>query len=201
MKPILFIDFYKTLNHEKYWHSLPPELWEKLQKSFFDEDRNKRAVVKDWMIGKYTSREVNEIVSKNLGVPFDYLWKIFVDDCKTMSISIKTLEKIAKLRDKFTVILMTGNMDSFSEFTAPALHLEKYFDYISNSFHEGKQKDDNGGEIFSEYAKKFNSSVQDSFLIDDTESVCKIFELLGGTAYKVDKEKDVDYYLNILSSK
>ena len=198
MKPILFVDFYRTLNHEIYWRSLPSNLQKKVEEFLF---ANNKAVINDWMRGEYTSEEINKLLAKKLNVPFDYLWEIFVKDCKTMLVSEETLKKIARLRDKFIVVLITGNMDSFNAYTIPALKLEKYFDYISNSFDEKKHKNDEEGILFREYSKKFNSPLSKSFLIDDSDSVCKIFTALGGTAYKVDEEKDADYYLDALLAK
>ncbi len=195
MKPILFIDFYKTLNHERYWRSLPTELDLKLQREYFGKDEPN--IIDDWMVGKYTAREVNKIISEKLNIPFDYLWEIFLKDCD-MVVPEETLQKISLLRGKFIVILLTVNTDSFSEFTSPAL--EKYFDYISNSFYERKHKNDDGGAIFLEYAEKYNSPIQKCFLIDDAASVCRTFRLLGGTAYQVTSEKSADYYLDVLNT-
>ena len=35
MKPILFVDFYRTLNHEIYWRSLPLDLHKKVEEFLF----------------------------------------------------------------------------------------------------------------------------------------------------------------------
>jgi hypothetical protein len=177
---------------------LPKDLDQKLQESFFAKDRS---LIHDWMLGKYTDREVNKLISEKLNVPFDYLWKLFVNDCKNMTVPIQTLEKISSLRDKFILILITVNTDSFTAYTSKILNLEKYFDYISNSYCEKKHKNTNGGELFVKYAKKFNSPISKSFLIDDKESICQTFRLLSGTAYQVDEKKDINYYLDILIEK
>ena len=83
------------------------------------------------MRGKKTSEEINVLVAKKINMPFTELWEIFVQDCTTMHVSIEILEKISSLQDKFRIILVTGNMDSFTRFTVPTLHLEDYFDYIN----------------------------------------------------------------------
>jgi|TARA_Y100000310_G_scaffold342803_1_gene447512 hypothetical protein len=86
-----------------------------------------------------------------------------------MHVSEDTLKKIFSLRDKYLVVLITGNMDSFTRFTIPSLELEKYFDHISNSFYEGKHKTDNNGELFVEYTSRFNVSIDKCGVIDAIE--------------------------------
>ncbi len=194
-KPILFVDFDGTICHDRYWRSLPNLYNEKIQTLLFGKDTKR---VNDWMRGKYTAEEVNQFVSKAIGLPYQDLWKIFVEDCENMNIATITLERLSAIRNKYTVILITGNMDSFSRFTEPALGLDKYFDYISNSYYEGKQKTDNDGEIFTEYATKYGVSLNECIMIDDSENVCTTFEKLGGTAYIVSLEKDINQYLESL---
>lgn len=192
VKPIVFCDFDGTICHDLYWRSLPDNQREKIQKFLFGDDTT---MVQDWMIGKYTAEEVNQIVANHLGVSFDYLWNIFVSDCETMAVSMQTLEKLNALRDKYTVILITGNMDSFDRFTLPKLGLEKYFDHISNSYFEGKQKTTNNGELFMEYAKKYEANIKSCIVLDNSLKVCDVFKNLGGRSCLVGKEKDVDVYL------
>ena len=198
MKSILFCDFDGTICHDRYWRSLPEEKYEKVQQLLFHTDTS---VVKDWMRGKYIAEEVNHMVAQKIGVPYNELWRLFVHDCKTMCVPEEILEKLSALRDHFAVILMTVNMDSFSRFTVPALCLEKYFDHISNSYDEGKHKTDNQGEIFTEYVARWNTAIEDCIVIDDSLSVCKTFEKLGGTAYLVTPEKDVYDHVTFLEKK
>ncbi|MFA5954137.1 MAG: hypothetical protein WC817_01190 [Patescibacteria group bacterium] len=191
-KPILFCDFDGTLCFDRYWRSLPPEDNEKIQKLLFGEDRT---MVDGWMKGEYTAEEVNKFVAGQIGVPFEKLWNVFVEDCRTMKVSEQALKKLHTLRDRFTVVLLTGNMDSFSRFTVPALQLEKYFDLISNSHSERKHKTDNEGGLFVEYARKLEVSLKDCLLVDNSPEACALFENLGGVSYLVTPEKDVNYYL------
>ena len=197
-KPILFCDFDGTLCHDRYWRSLPPDEYEKVQELLF---KDSTILVNDWMRGKYSAEEINQIVSKKTGIPFEKLWNIFVDDCKTIYVSKEILETLHRLRNQYTVILITGNMDSFSRFTQPALALENYFDYISNSFYEGIHKTDNRGEIFLKYAEKYSVPIQNCIVIDDSKNVCKIFNELGGTAYFVTQDQNILYYLEKLADR
>ena len=36
------------------------------------------------MRGKHTAEEINQIISEKIGIPFEKLWTVFVEDCKTM---------------------------------------------------------------------------------------------------------------------
>ncbi len=194
-KPILFCDFDGVLCHDKYWQSLPPEENRLIQNLLFGEDRT---IVNDWMRGKYSAETINEMISQNTGIPYDRLWATFVSDCQTMRIVDGALEKILCLRNQFSIILITGNMDSFTRFTLPALKLDQYFDLISNSFYEGKLKTDNDGQIFLDFTDKFNTNIASCFVLDDSPNVCAIFEKLGGQALLVTSKYDLVYHLNNL---
>ena len=191
-KPILFCDFDGTICYQRYWRSLPTELYEKVQNLLFRDDKT---IVSAWMRGAYTAEEINQYVANGIGMPFDELWKTFEDDCKNMQVSKQTLEKLSSLREKYTVILTTVNTDSFSRYTVPALELEKYFDHISNSYFEKKLKTDTDGELFVEYAKKYDVSIEQCVVLDDSKEVCECFGRLGGKAYLVTKNLNVDQYL------
>lgn len=192
MKPILFVDFDETICHERYWRSLPEAEHQGIQKLLFGEDKQ---IVHDWMRGKYTAEEVNLFASAQLSLDYDYLWNIFVDDCKTMHVPEDILNVIKSLNIKFTTILITGNMDSFSRFTVPALSLENYFDEISNSFHEGRHKTDDNGSLFIKFTSKYGVLVNDCILLDDSDKVCSIFTQLGGTALQVSSGTPIEQHL------
>jgi len=195
IKPIIFCDFDGVLCFDLCWRSLPSNEHEKVQELLF---RNDTTLVNEWMRGKYSAEEINKIVAEKTGIAFEKLWNIFVEDCKTMQVSKELLETLHNLRDRYIVILTTGNMDSFSRFTHPALKLENYFDYVSNSFYEGIHKTDNNGEIFIKYAKQYNVPIKNCFVFDDSKKVCKIFTELGGTACLVTPEQNLIYHLKNL---
>lgn len=192
MKPILFCDFDGTICHDLYWRSLPAEQYKKVQQLLFQGDTMR---VNDWMRGKYTAEEINRFVAKEIGMSYEELWSVFENDCKTAHVSEVTLQKLSALRDRYIVLLITGNMDSFSRFTVPALQLEQYFDHISNSYYEEKHKADNDGELFVEYAEKWGVPISDCVVIDDSPRVCAIFEALGGRVCRITPERDIDFHL------
>ncbi len=191
-KPILFCDFDGVLCFDKYWRSLLPDEFEKVQELLF---RGDQTIVNEWMRGKRTSEEVSQLIAEKTGISFDYLWNIFVQDCKTMHVSIDLLEKLDSLREKYIVILITGNMDSFGRFTKPALNLNNYFDHISNSFDEGLLKTDNKGEVFLRYCDKYGVPIEQCILFDDSKSVHKVFSELFGIAHLVSTERNLESHL------
>lgn len=192
MKKYLFIDFDGTLCHDRFWRSLPSELYKKVQNFLFCENKH---IAYQWMRGYYTSEQINQLVADGVGIDRDLLWNLFVDDCKTMKVSQSTLKKIDGLRGRFSVILVTGNMDCFDRFTVPSLKLNEYFDNIINSYNEGILKDENNGLTFTQLA---GDAIHNSFLIDDSEGVCKAFSRLGGRALQVTKVKNIDYLLKTI---
>jgi FMN phosphatase YigB (HAD superfamily) len=194
-KPILFVDFDGTICFDRYWRSLQPEKFEMIQKLIFGEDKT---LLNNWMRGVYTAEEINKIVSENIGVPYEELWDLFVKDCETMQVSKDVLEKLNGLRSKYIVILVTGNMDSFSRFTVPALELDKYFDHINNSFFDGKLKTDNKGQVFIEYAKAFGVALNECIFLDNSPKACEVFDKLGGKAFLITPERNIGYYLDKL---
>lgn len=195
-KPILFIDFDGTLCHDRFWRGLPEEQYKKVQELLFGEDKT---YLQEWMRGKHTAEEVNQLLAEQLGIPFEEIWSVFVKDAETMTVSEEVLKTIGTLRRRYTTILITVNMDNFSRFTVPALKLKEYFDDISNSYYEGKFKSDNEGEVFRDYLEKYSAPVERSVLVDDSLGACETFRALGGVAYQVTSEEGVSQHLARLS--
>jgi FMN phosphatase YigB (HAD superfamily) len=191
-QPIIFIDFDGTICHSKFWRSLDDDLAQKVQKLVFKDNRVK---VNDWMRGKCTAEEINQLVADELAINYDELWEVFVKDCQTMEVDTEVLEKIQSLRDRYKTVLITDNMDNFSRFTVPALHLENYFDTIVSSSEVGKMKKDDQGQLFVDYAVALGSSIQECYLLDDSMDTCSLFQELGGKAYQITPDRDTMYYL------
>lgn len=181
LKPILIVDFDGTICTHRYWRSVSPEINTQIQTLMFGQDTK---IVHDWMRGKYTAEEINTYVAEKLSLDYQELWELFVIDCQTMFVPQEILNVVNSLRNKYITILMTGNMDSFSRFTVPSLKLDQYFDYISNSYEEGKHKTDDEGSLFTDWAKKLEVPIETCALIDDNNNCCEVFSKLGGVAYK-----------------
>ena len=181
MKKAIYIDCDGTLTTDHLWRSLPETDRIAVQKFLFGGDR---VYMNNWMRGKYSSEEANQYVASGLGLSYEYLWDIFVEDCKNLYIDPKLLDEIKRLNKTYVTILMSGNMDCFTRFTIPALNLTKYFDHTSISFDEGLHKTDNNGELFSKWETKTSVPLGNSLLLDDQQQVLDIFSDLGGKPLK-----------------
>lgn len=195
MKSILFIDFDGTLCHDRFWRSLEPELQVRVQTNLFG---SKKDLVRDWMLGKYTSEEINQMLAEELGSDYDILWSTFVNDCEKMSVSEDVLSQIGNLRNRYFTVLITDNMDSLDRFTIPALGLDQYFDLVVNSHTEKALKNDDNGSSFRKVSKKYQSPISESVLIDNSASSCNVFSDLGGKSCLVTSEKTLADWLETI---
>jgi len=157
-------------------------------------------VVRDWMKGERTSEEINKLIAGSLPVEYIYLWDVFVRDCKEMYIDQHVLEKINILRDVYTAVLITDNMDCFDRFTVPVLGLKQHFDAVVNSSSRHQFKNDNGGKLFVDVATESSSQIVNSVLADNSENTCRTFSNLGGRSLFVTKEIPLSYWLDALRS-
>ncbi|HEY4486325.1 MAG TPA: hypothetical protein VJB70_01150 [Candidatus Paceibacterota bacterium] len=195
MKSALFVDFDGTLCHDKFWRSLEPALQEKIQEYLFGVDQE---IVNDWMRGVYTSEDIHQKLVEDLKINYEFLWNIFVEDCRTMFVEKSVLGKIAKLRDRYITVLITDNMDCFDRFTVPALGMDACFDYIVNSYNEKMSKNDNGGKLFLDISARIGGMLPESILIDNSPKTCEIFQKLGGRSFWVTAEKPLSLWLDLI---
>ena len=189
MKPYLFVDFSGTLSNDKYWRSLPEDKFAILQRHFFGQNMN---MVRNWMRGQYTSEQINIVAANQVGMNPLELWEIFVRDCETFSVEEETLAMIQALRNKYTVVLITENMDCFDRFVVPHLNLDDYFDHICNTWNEGRLKSDENGSLFLKYA---GDGIEKAYLVDDSSSAGVVFRALGGTHFHVQGLEHTREYL------
>ena len=197
MKPILFIDFDGTLCHDRFWRSIDASSFEKIQNFLFGANKSK---VDEWIRGIHSSEEINQLISKELNVPFEKVWEIFVADCESMNIPDGVLGRVENLRKNYHTILITDNMDCFTRFTVPALKLNSYFDSIINSFDNKKFKSDNNGDIFLQVVNGRGSKIEDSILMDNSKGACNTFSKLGGITCFVTSEKPLAFWLENLEN-
>ncbi len=189
-KKLLFVDWDGTLSDGRFWSSLRDtastqyEIGKKIQDYLFSSKSGGK-LVKKWMKGKVTSEHINKHLSLELRVEYDFLWSVFKSDCLSMPVFQESLDAIQSLRTECIVVLITGNMDSFTRFTRPSLKLDDYFDEIVNSSDVGKLKTEYRGSEFKRIAKKYSTALKESVLIDDSKKVCEVFEKLGGTSMLV----------------
>lgn len=202
MKQLLFVDFDGVLSHTYFWHSLKNlnhplhDYADCIDDFLFKQNRE---LINEWMVGKHTSEDINQFIAENLNIPYSQLFDVFKKDCANMKISKNILKKLAELKQKYYLILATGNMDSFDRFTLPAeKELSQVFDEIHNSFNFGLLKTSNGGEYFKNVVINKKVAFDHCYLIDDSQKTCNLFESLGGKAYCTKKEDEVLDCLDLL---
>ena len=150
------------------------------------------------MRGVYTSEDIHQKLVEDLKINYEFLWNIFVEDCRTMFVEKSVLGKIAKLRDRYITVLITDNMDCFDRFTVPALGMDACFDYIVNSYNEKMSKNDNGGKLFLDISARIGGMLPESILIDNSPKTCEIFQKLGGRSFWVTAEKPLSLWLDLI---
>jgi FMN phosphatase YigB (HAD superfamily) len=179
---ILFVDFDGTLCTDRFWRSAEPGLNRRIQEALFIGNPE---MVRAWMRGAHSSEEIHEFLEQETGATYDELWETFVADCKSMRVERSLLDLIDTLRTTYYTVLITGNMDCFNRFTRPSLGLDTHFDAIENSYDRKLLKDEEGGRPFRIHAEQYDVPLKNTYLLDDSEKVCVVFEQLGGTAYRV----------------
>lgn len=197
-KNIVFIDWHNTLCWGKFWEELlkTDANLAKVVDHFFTVEKEMEL---KWMTGKLTSEEVVGLISDRSDFSKDLLWKTFVTDCEKMHIDPEIISLIKELKEKYKVVLVTGNMDCFSRFTVPALGLDKVFDRIINSADVGYLKNEYDGKTFTDCFKQYNiSDISKSYFLDDSEKNCTVFSNLGGVALKVNSKEDTINHLKFI---
>lgn len=150
------------------------------------------------MRGYATSEEINHLLSHFLDIPYTSLWPLFVNDCKTMNVSIAHLRAIERLRMASRVILVTANMDSFDRFTIPSLGLDTFFDDVINSSSFGLLKGDEDGRLLKQLLSRFDAAPSRSLLIDDSLANIQLFRRLGGRGIHINAAADLTAHLQLL---
>jgi len=182
LKTLVLVDWDQTLCFDRYWRSLPEAQRLRVQDELFGGNST---LVHEWMRGEHAAEYVHAYLATWLGIEYEALWDVFVHDCETMRVAPGLLTRLNALRAQATVVLATGNMDSFSRFTVPALRLHDYFDGISVSWDERLHKSDNNGELFERLAARYRVPMCNVTLVDDNRLNCELVRAKGGTAYQV----------------
>jgi FMN phosphatase YigB (HAD superfamily) len=192
MGKAVFIDFYGTLCHGKFWRGLDAATFEKIQDLVFGADHD---LVNAWMTGGYTAEDINHIICERLGLDREMLWSAFLKGCEAMRADQASLDIIQSLKESFRFILITDNMDSFDRFVLPKMGLTSHFDKIFNSFNTKRLKSNRDGRAFTDAMNTCGLLPHQCVLIDDSPRTCDIFTKLGGRAYLVTERTPLFYWL------
>jgi len=153
-------------------------------------------LVREWMRGKISWKQINKIISDNTGFDWEQLNQLFVSSVIKMEIDHKIKQLAQEIKDLgIKVAIVTDNMDIFSEVTVSNHNLNKIFDEILNSADYGLLKKDDDGQLFEVVLKKLNCDIKNSLLIDDSESTIDFYRNKGGDGFHYQNFSDLKTWL------
>lgn len=195
-KQNIFIDFDGTICFDYFWRSAPEEIKKTIGKFLFQDNTY---LLEDWMRGKKSSEDINQIISDECNLDYNMIWNYFVKDCNNMYIPEAILDVLSACKKNNTLILITDNMDCFNRFTINKLKLLNYFHYIFNSYDYGVLKDDPLPKgLFKKVIDLNGFDIQKSVLLDNSQKNCDLFSQLGGSSFLIKDKQDVVSILKML---
>ncbi|MBT4849565.1 HAD hydrolase-like protein [Candidatus Parcubacteria bacterium] len=183
---LILFDFHNTLSNSLFYTGLEkeyPEISYKLSKNIFN-NKNKIPILEKWMKGKYTYKEFNRIVAKEIKCKPAILDYHLEKSVKRMSLN-KDLIYFAKNMKKrgIKVVIFTDNMDPFKKMVVPNLKLNDTFDNIISSWDYKMLKEEKNGRFVDVILKQMKIEIKKTLLIDDSLGISKIIRNKGGHSY------------------
>lgn len=193
---VVFVDWHKTLCSCPFFHHLEKKdtvLYEKLDHRLFEEMPVEDFI--EWMRGNISKDEIVKRLAGN-DLPCSEIAALLKQGCETMSLDRKDyLKWIKKIRKKGKkAVIATDNVDTFDDYTVPALRLNRYFDDILSSFQLKRLKKDAEGKkllFFDDFLKKNGIKYEEAMLIDDDEKTIKLCRRCGMQGRVVRSPEDV----------
>ncbi len=198
MKKVVFVDWNKTLSYSLFWEHLQDHRHlnhkhlPSIEKWLFVDNRD---IINPWMRGELSALSVVNKMSYDTGIDKALIINELHRSCKEMHYSINNLESIIKKIQKrgTKVVIATDNMDTFSDFTVPAMSLDKVFDGILNSHSIGYLKDDELPVdrilFFDGYLKSNGWEYADAILLDDSPDSSGKYKKLGFDRVLIDSQE------------
>ena len=209
----IFVDWSRTLSVSQFWgHWKHPEdpqceehrLFERLQVIWRTENDS---LLVPWMRGSLDAERVCSLVADDMGSDPGALLEGLIQSSRDMQlISPLIPDLVRQLRDAGArVVIATDNMDAFTRWTVPALHLDECFDDILNSANLGYLKNDLGADrkpgFFANYLTDHGLDARKALLIDDSLSTGQLVTELGMRFVPVTAEAPVvDALRQVLSA-
>ena len=205
---VVFIDWNGTLSPSSFWVHLEKsgnqkdrELFRLWADTMFIKHKEK---IVPWMKGEYTTEEILKLIAIDTNTNFDLLLKEFIKGCEQMEYSSpKIPELVNQLRDKSVMVtIATNNMDSFTRWTVPVMHLNYLFDDILNSFYLKalKHELDRKGQplFFRKFFEKYNIDPfkTECTFIDDGEDKMEVISNLGMNYKRVTSKNTLEQELS-----
>jgi len=205
----IFLDWHNTLSSSLFWDQLketdhPRHEWYAPMFQCLMVDH--RPMVFEWMRGQVNMFDIVRLLSTHCGYPEEIIFADLQESCETMKlVSDEILPLVATLRGQgVRCVIATDNMDTFTEFTVPALRLQEHFDAILNSFELKMLKQDildllqPNIPFFEKYLRTNGLGYDEVLLIDDSE-YGEMYTRSGLDVFRVAESGDVVRRLQELS--
>ena len=193
----LIFDFNGVLSVSRFYSTLEesqPELYQSINQYIF---RQSPELIKLWMRGKINYQDFNAVVAERLHTEKKLLDNHLLASGRKISLNPKLLNFIQSLRQSGAkVMLLTDNMDVFSQIIIPHYNLSQYFDYIVNSADYHLLKDDNNHQLVTDTLKLSGSFFSETLLVDDSNSIIQYFQSNGGESYLYQMPVDPDRFIS-----
>lgn len=199
----IFIDWNKTLSYSLFWGHLKDthseaKLLPTIEEWLFKDNR---AIIEPWMRGQYSTKEIISKMAKGIQKPESLLLNELAWSCINMAFcSDKVPALVRTIQQKnIKVVVATDNMDTFREFTIPAMQLDSLFDDFLISSEMGVLKNDIVNErlvFFESFLQKHHISYEEVVLLDDSYDT---FNLYRGKGFPVILIDGSDSLINTLS--
>jgi len=181
----IIFDFDGVLCHDYFYSNLKqihPKVSKFIEVNVFGKNSE---IPNKWMRAELTMDAVNQYISKNTGIDFNELTKLFIESVQLMRVDRRLLDIAQKLiENNKSVALVTNNMDIFNIVTIKNHNLNNIFPVIINSFDYGIMKHESDGKLFDLAFEKLGvNPYKKALLIDDSSKVRKTFENRGGKTF------------------
>ena len=145
---------------------------------------NKELVWK-WMRGQTDSIGINRLIAENTGIGFEKLIELYEESVRMMELDIEMIALVKLLKHSGKKVgIVTDNMDVFTNITIPSHQLNVLFDVTINSADYGLLKKDDNGKLFDIALASLDEKIENSLMIDDSDSTIKLYEQKGGQGFR-----------------
>jgi FMN phosphatase YigB (HAD superfamily) len=168
---LLLVDFDGVMSEGRFYDSVDEASHKQGKRAvraiFASENMH---ILKDWMRGAYTYKDIHDLVEKRTGLQARQLDILLEESVKRMSLNKPLLKYIAGLRAKgIAVSLFTNNMDIFDTVSRAHHHLDNHFDHIYSSSTYGQLKLENSILLERAIAEAGAETASTAF-VDDSQT-------------------------------
>lgn len=132
------------------------------------------------MCGQINYTDVNTLLAHKFGVDRNDLDTALFNSIQKFTLNRELITLLQEFRNSGTpVVIMSDNMDVFTQHVVPYFGLHTFFDAIFSSSDLQKMKSHTNWELPKEIAKKYHCDYPDVLVIDDWEELTVSLSNLG----------------------